>query len=206
MITDINDYIGLVSIPSPSSDEALDSLEKELEGYENIALKNLLGYPLYKDYLANQTDPRVIDIIQGKEFEFTFEGSTVNEKYEGLESSTSLLIYWNFYNWLSRNISTSSNVGELASLSENGMVINPNSKLVQAWNLYIEKAGEIPNTYIGRYGATRLGFTIDKNSLSTYPHYNDNGSLYNFLLSNKETYSEWVYGINEKTNKNVYNL
>ena len=56
--------------------------------------------------------------------------------------------------------------------------------MIAAWNKMVNLYGEIP------YASIKYKSFMN---LDTYIHYNDAPSAYNFLLANKETYTNWIF-------------
>lgn len=198
MATIINrDYfIRDISIPGTNRLTGGASIDSSIEYYEPLALIDVLGYELYQSLLDNPTDQRIVDIIQGKVFQFEFNGKTVTRKYQGLSNDqyNSLIAYYVYFFHQRNLVTQTSNVGEKKAKAQNANNASSYDKLMRAWNNFVKLSGDVTNDNL---------YDIDCfNSLdnTSYIHMNDDPSLYNFLLANLSVYPEWEYKPNELIN------
>ena len=145
-----------------------NTIDEHIERYERDILIQVLGYDLYKlvaAYDSGTSPQRIIDIVEGKEY--TVGSYTV--KWNGILNSEkiSFLAYYIFMKWIENTISVQ-NVGVVANVTENGVVISP-AQAMQA-------AGMKARRLIGYPGNDAYA-----------------ESLYNFLLYNESTYPEWLF-------------
>lgn len=182
----------------------LTYIQQWITEYEPIFLKLLLGFDLYKLLETDlgggstPTESRFVDLVDGKEFSFEVNGYTVSTKWEGLRDSTlkkSVIAYYVYYQYRNETESFNTGAGQGISNLENAEKVSAQRKLRNIWNKMVDIYGVTPkNTSYPKYYL----------NISNYEHYNIYPTAYNFLLANKDDYSEWVYEPIKKINK--YNL
>ena len=189
-IIDYTYFINEVSIPIKSQAALNGAITDSIDLYEEEILKLLLGYKLWKEMKAAYdasvaTIPVALptkwaNFINGAEFEFEFNGETITDKWIGLKNTSKRSLIANYVYFFHRrnNVSQNSGVGETVSTTENSKVINPMAKLHDAWNKMIDLYGE--TDYCGTDN-------------TTYIHWNDKPSAYNFLLANIADYPDWKF-------------
>lgn len=194
-IIDNTYFVRDVDIPVSSTEALNGSLNDSISLYEPEVLKLLLGYSLWKEMQASYNAsvatvpvPLITKwdrLINGAEFSFNLNGVTIKDKWEGLKNTSKVSLIANYvYYWHRRNnISQNSGIGETVSKSENSTVINPRYKMKNAWNKFVDLYGE-------------LGYCGTDNT--TYTHWNDKPSAYNFLLANIADYPTWRFEPQEK--------
>ena len=185
-------FVGDISLPISSNVNLRTAITEAITAYEDEILKKLLGYTLWKaldDDLVDGAPQTQIykDLVNGAEFSFTYEGYTINTKWEGLVNSAkkSLLAYYTYYQYRRDFVGSSTGVGEVVNKPENAIIVSPIPKMVNAWNRMIDLYGETP-LYLAKYPDY---FLLDSN----YEHYNTKPSAYNFLLANISDYPDWVF-------------
>ncbi|MBW2610662.1 MAG: hypothetical protein JRC68_10025 [Deltaproteobacteria bacterium] len=190
-LTDYTYFYGEIKIPNLNSTDKISSLNVDISVYEKEILTDLIGYELYKDFVENQTDQRWVDFIEGKEFEFEFNGKTLIRKWNGLTNTIklSLLSDYTYYKLKEQEATISAEIGEVIPNGENSLRANSTDKMVNAWLRMREL-----------YGITPYGF--NKLNEAHYIHYNDLPTAYNFLLANIETYENWEF--EPKNSVNVF--
>jgi hypothetical protein len=210
----INDeyFIRDIAIPNLNKEDNLSALNSAIELYQEEVLKDVLGWRLYSLFIADpDSEQRFIDIRDGKEFTFDFDGYTITRKYDGLANAKleSLIAYYVYFKYVGNRASHLGGVGANVPSTENANRIDPNYKTVNAWDRFVDLAGEplIIEEYqkppylkyysnFNRYcGDKRRGGyrSFDKFDLRSYEFFNDSGSLFNFLLANKDVYPEWQF-------------
>jgi hypothetical protein len=194
----INEDYFIRDINIPANSPGLQSkLTSWITEYQEEVLIKVLGYDLYSKFIVDPIlEQRFIDIRDGKEFEFEFCGKTVKRKYIGLSNikKESLIAYYAYYFIARDNASYTASIGEVKPQGENSITANPSEKLVNAWNKFVELSGLINCRW------------FDKFDLSSYVHFDDKPSLYNFLLANKDVYPEWEYSSEQAEKINIFGI
>jgi hypothetical protein len=184
-----------ISIPNLNDTKNLAAFETDVDKYQKEVLKEALGFELYSLFIADpSSEQRFIDIRDGKPFSFDLNGKTVTREYVGLQNDEleSLIAYYVYFNTVSNRATYTSGIGEVLPQGENSVRVSPNQKLMRAWNNFVDLTGFLAydNRYCGKY--------FNKLDLSSYSFLNDAGSLYNFLLANKDVYPEWEFAPTDK--------
>jgi hypothetical protein len=187
-------FKGILKIPTNTYLDA--AIAEAITAYEDEILKKLLGYPLWKEfntaYLASIAQSPValeqkwLDLKNGAEITFDFYRKSVTTKWEGLTNTlkNSLIANYVFYNYISNDILSKAGSVEFSPKAEMPQVLDPSSCLIPAWNRMIDMYGETPSDYYD------FGFPDD---IDQYIYFNKLGSAYNFLLTNKTTYTNWDF-------------
>ena len=213
-IIDESYFTNDIAIAGTNNAPIVAGLNSSITKREKEALISVLGYDLYKLFIANPTVQIYKDILDGKEFSFEFCGSTITEKWVGLANSEkiSLLAYYTYVYYEKDRNEFNSSVGFVKPKVESAVQENPRLKFVNAWNQYILQRGDFDNIiecsnkpYLrgSRYRQGILSF--NKFDLTTYEHVNDDPSLFNFLLANVDDYPAWKF-TPVKNNVNVFDL
>lgn len=182
-------FTGEIAIPGASSESALT---QAITQYEKEILIKLLGYKLYSLLIADLVDDEpqtqiYIDLVSGKEFTLSYNGTDYTVKWEGLANTAkqSLIAYYTFYEYVQRNITSFYGTGvSQANVQEGWQRVNPSSKLINAWERMREIYGKFPPEY-------KVCRPIPASELSEV--FELSGSAYNFLLTNKADYPDWVF-------------
>lgn len=193
-MANIIDYTYLINeevkIPIPNKVELRVGITDSINLYEGQILKHLLGYKMWKEMKAAYDASldavpvplitKWANLINGAEFEFEYNGKTYFDKWIGLKNTQKQSLIANYVYFFHRryNISQYSSIGETISNAENSRVINPYSKLVNSWNKMIEMYGE-------------TGVCSTENT--SYIHWNEKPSAYNFMLANISDYPDWKF-------------
>jgi len=193
-------FINDIGLPVSSNTALRTALTEAITAYEEEILKKLLGYTLWKALDADLVDsvPQTqiyIDLVNGAEFTFTYEGYTINTKWEGLVNTAkkSLLAYYTYYQYRRNFVGNATGIAEVVNKPENATVVSPLHKLTRAWNRMVDLYGETPNILF-KYPDY---FLTDSN----YEHFNTQPSAYNFLLANSDDYPDWVFTPIRKINR-----
>jgi hypothetical protein len=149
-------------------------------------LTDLLGYSMYKDFIAGLAVPspaqKWLDLRDGKEFSFTLNGQTVTTKWVGLINTIkdSIIARYVYCKYRNNKETFFSGQSQVKAESENSVVADFSQTMVAIWNDFIKYYGEVP-------------YEFDK--YSTYSHYDDLPSAYNFLLASKtiSVYENWKF-------------
>lgn len=144
-----------------------------LETAEKEILIAILGYQLWADVTANGSLSAVLtNLRDGAEYEY----NDVTYKYDGLVDllkPAALSMWVEVKNW---TLTESGYVEK--SPQENNTVIDPAGHVVTLWNMYVAKVGDC------------------------YAHQNKGlGTLYGFMMANREDYTAWEFQLPEKKNR-----
>ena len=178
----------------------LDNITSWIATYEDDILNKLLGYKLNTLLQADlngtsePTSQRFKDLVDGNTFTFNFKGNSITKKFNGIRNKTmlnSLISYYVYYQYRNETEDFNSGSGQKHSSTENSIDVDVRPKLISSWNKIVELYGAVPYNYCD------ADFFINSD---TYIHYNSYASVYNYLLSNLETYPEWVFEPIEKQN------
>lgn len=155
--------------------------------YEKEILISLLGYKLYKLMVATPTVEPYKSLIEGAEFDVTFDGITQLQKWEGLKNTDkeSLIAYYVYYKYQERNVTKPSAIGTVKLKAEAGETVTPLWKMINAWNRMIELYGFIPDNWHG-YKMTII--QPDGNGI-----YDSLPSAYNYLSANIADFPDWIF-------------
>lgn len=182
-IIDETYFKGNIAIPNIEKD--LDSfLSSYVDRYEKEILIFLLGYNMYTDLMEameEATLPNKWDaILNGATFNVTINGKLINCEWIGLknDSKISLIAYYVFFHYLRDNANQFTGLSVIKSDAENADVIDPNNKLVWAWNQARNLAGCYDHEL--KY-ATSFIYNRDENTLFSY------------LANNISDYQKWHY-------------
>jgi hypothetical protein len=163
-------------------------ISEAISRYEKEILINLLGYKTYKSMVASPTVEPYKSLIEGAEFEMTFDGITQLLKWEGLVNSDklSLIAFYTYYKYQERNFVKPSAIGTVKAKAENAEVVTPIWKMVNAWNEMITMYGVFNNSWFAQSSAVIIkpdGGLI----------YNNNASAYNYLCANVDLFPDWIF-------------
>ena len=174
-------FIGGINLPGGSLTGDLSDIDAYITMYEKEALIDLLGYTLYKDFIANPTDTRWTRFSAGYEYTVEYGGDTHSIKWNGLvnDEKVSLLAYYIYYKYVEFHVTHTSGFGELLQNSENASKISITQKRVNAWNRFIELRGIPSDSEI-------------------------NPTCYNFLNEYEDDttygYDSWLFNVFRRTN------
>lgn len=185
MIT--NSYF-IQDIDLPNLSEVSTSIGTAISRYEKEILIRLLGYELWKEFndaieAGNPIDQKWLDIRDGADFTLEYQNRTYNLHWNGLLNleKVSLLSFYVYYKFRENTNVVTTGIGDVMGKSENSDRVSDIPKMVNAWNQMVDLYGYIPLAY-------HHYWTMDFAKV-----YNPMPSLYNFLLANKETYSNWLF-------------
>jgi hypothetical protein len=150
-------------IPQLTDNAVNTDLEWLIAEYEPKLLENLLGYPLYKLFVAGIIANTQIykDIRDGKEYTNS-RGELV--KWKGLSFGEaplkkSLIANYVYFYWLKKNNSSTTVSGEKTTKTENAEASSPRYKAARAWNDMVEMNKQLRDFLLA--------------NLATYPEYID---------------------------------
>jgi hypothetical protein len=171
-----------INLPSQILSGSNDLISDYITKYEKEALINLLGYDQYKELAAQKTadslDAKWTAFVEGSEYEVEYGSSTYTLKWEGLVNTqkVSFLSYYVYFNFIRDNVTNTSIIGELLSVSENAQRISPSDKMVHAYNRFVDLHG---NTSDGKFAT----------------------SAYRYLYENSDDFDLWLFTPVRKINK-----
>ena len=171
-------FIREINLPQ----NALDSdMAEFITQYEKEAMVMLLGYDLYKDFIANASDTRWSRLISGHEYNVDYQGLSTTIKWNGLTNAdlVSPLAYYIYYYYMKFHASDTTSVGESVFQKENALAIQPVQKMVSAWNNFVDLYGKINDVVIN---PTAYNF------------------LYNFKDDTTNGYDGWIFQPVDKIN------
>ena len=179
-------FTGEIAVPGASSETGLT---QAITQYEKEILIKLLGYKLYSLLIADLSNgapvtQKYIDLVNGKEFTLTFNGSDYLVEWQGLGS---LIAYYVFYRYVERNITSFYGTGvSQSNVQEGWQRVSPESKMINAWERMRELYGKVPPEYKQYYDRPLLGTDLSE-------VWELSGTAYNFLLTNIADYPDWVF-------------
>lgn len=198
----VDDSYFINEISLPNLDKKPNTVISLIEKYEKEILISLLGYELYREFTEGLTqdpvDQKWIDLRDGKEFDFDFDGRTITTKWEGLVNveKESLIAYFSYYKMRERNKTTTTSVNEVRGKLENSETVNEARKMINAWKNLIKLYGSvcysIDGFNISGLSTYQNRFYFDKYQ-RTYDTYNDWPSAFNFLNARRDDYPNWIF-------------
>jgi hypothetical protein len=185
-IIDSSYLIGEILITNKTQLAAV--LQTAIDQYEPEILKSLLGYSEYKKMIATPNDEPYKSLIEGAEFEMTFDGITQTLKWEGLKNSIkiSLISYYVYYRYQESEYIKPGAVGTNKPQAENAKIVSPYPKMVTAWNNMINLYGWFDNYWFKTSNANIIqpdGGLI----------FNDSPSAYNYMSANVADFPDWIF-------------
>ena len=133
------DYFNTVlrNIPNTNAEYVQEYVQSVIDTYEPKYLQSVLGYKLYKAFIADlEIDPipeRATNLLTGCEFEC----NGVLLKWCGLKNTTTFyspLADYVMVNYLNDNSSSTTGVGESIPQPDHGVVASTLPKIMQLWN------------------------------------------------------------------------
>jgi len=208
MFIDSSYFVGEAFIPN--LDKNATNIDQAIVQYEEEILIDLLGYKLYSLLIAdciNGVPQSQIykDLVDGAEFTHNFRGQEILLKWKGLQNTAkqSLIAYYTFYQYVSRDVTHLSGVGVIKTPSGNDMRASSVNKLCNAWERMRSLYGIIPPEYKKYLGGYSGEITAIPSSQLPYT-FNCDPSAYNFLFANKYTYPDWMF--TPKWNTNAFGI
>lgn len=161
-----------------------DDISEAIARYEKEILVSLLGYRTYKDMILNPEIEPYKSLIEGAEYESTFDGITHLQKWNGLKNTDkeSLIAYYVFYKYQERNFSKASAISTIKPKAETAETVTPVWKMVNAWNRMVELYGFVDIPF-GRILIKPHGNDV----------YDNLPSAYNYLNANIDLFPDWVF-------------
>lgn len=193
-LIDTTYFVREINVPLSSNATLNTIFTNAILRYENDILKKLLGYTLWKEFTdaiaaATTESPlaqKWVDLRDGADFSFDWNGSIINTHWNGLinPEKVSLIAFYVYYQHRVNHESEYTGIGEVVAKGENSTRIIPLDKLVLVHSQMLDLYGRTP-------AIARKYYSFLNNA--NYLHYDDEPSAYNFLLTNVETYPNWVF-------------
>lgn len=189
-------YVGKIMIPSSS----VAPLNEAIARHESSILISLLGYPLYAEFSkavddslleANpiELDQKWKDLRDGATFSFTFNGMTINTKWDGLVNllKGTLVPYYVYYKFNEDYITNFSGSSHSVTMRKDAWTFSSIGKMNSVWNDMVDMYGQVPRKYDDDF--YKMFFL----NIENYIFFNEKNSAYNYLLTNKEIFPNWIF-------------
>ena len=139
-IIDDTYFIGEISLPTDNTNR-LNKLQVYINSSQKKYLKSVLGYELYKLFIAElpvPTSQRFIDILEGADF--TNETTDLLDRWDGLSNIEleSMLAYFAYFEYTEGVYIAETSNGTTSNLFENSDRVVPIPKQVNAYNLGVK--------------------------------------------------------------------
>lgn len=156
------------SINLPKSD--YDSIQASIDRFEKEVLISLLGYELYSKFIITPLIEPWKSLVEGKEYEVTYNGRVTKVKWNGLKNTDkiSLIAYYVYCYHIRGIISSTQSVGEIKSKQQNSDNANAFGKIFSSWVMFEELYGKTGDSLL-------------------------KPTAYNFLYAHKSDYPEWIF-------------
>ena len=174
-------FINDINLPPNALSGAREDISQYIPKYEKQALILLLGYELYKDFIANPGATRWTRLKNGHEYDVSYKGLTTTIKWNGLTNTdlVSLLSYYIYFYYYKFHATQTTTIGESVTAKENAQGVQPVRKMVNAWNGFVDLYGKVIDSVI-------------------------NPTAYNFLYNFKDDavngYDGWIFTPIERMN------
>jgi hypothetical protein len=164
-------FVGELNIPNTGQLEVEDSLNHFIKKRETEFLRLVLGYPLYKAFLAGYSaTAKYQDLLNGKEYTDT---NGLVQKWDGFrqkEAKQSIVANYTYFYWQKDQATLSAGVGEVKPKAKNAVIDSPANKMIRAWNEIQPRVKEL--------------FAFIKANREAYPEW-DSNSEYQVLMKLK---------------------
>lgn len=141
-LIDASFFVAEIDIPNKSKAEVLETVNWFIDKYEPICLQSILGYPLYKAYLAAPTEPRFVALFNGVEYT---QNDGVLAKWKGIVQSEteSMLAYYIYYFFQKNTAIKQAGIATVIPKAEGSYNISPAEKMVAAYNTFVRTLNEM---------------------------------------------------------------
>ncbi len=163
-------FVNDIAIPDSNN----SNLASDITRYEREILDRLLGYELrllVDAYDVDESDERIVDLVDGKTYTVEYNGRDQTIRWEGLRKAatlTSLIAYYVYFKWQQNNATKTTNLGDVSELSENAIRASAAQTMGAAWHNLREL-----------YGYSAQNILVP--------------SAYNFLYEHRDDYEDWVF-------------
>lgn len=133
-------FVKKLNIPNTGTPEVDEIVDSYIKQYEPQFLLKLMGYPLYKAFIAAPAEDRFKAIIDGEEY--TDLNGMMN-KWPGLVVTISdstpvqkqcIIANYVYYKYRAENATQFTGIGEAIIGGENATMVNPRKKMALVWN------------------------------------------------------------------------
>lgn len=167
-----NNITTVPTMQTPNNNTVLEALITE---YEKLLLVNALGLTAYNELqtaLADlpNADHKWQDLVNGVEYD--------GKIWDGLGNAKSVIAYYVYCQYVEKNPDFLTAMGTAKPNSENAILVNPTQRLVNFWEVFLNKYQR--NIYFG-YGYDPVMFYKSTTDV--------NQSLYQFLNDKKDDYT-----------------
>ena len=148
-IIDTSFFFGQLNIAQKSDSSVSTSLQALINELEPALLADLLGYDLYKQYLAGialgSPTAKWTELRDGKEYT---NRQGVLSKWKGLKytdgsTTRSLIANYVYWHWLQNEASETTGTGEKMPANQNAVNTSPANKMIRAWNEMVDMINEL---------------------------------------------------------------
>jgi hypothetical protein len=131
-IIDTDNFVGVINIDT-SKNTTVDELEAFALIYEPLYLNALMGTQMYFDFMANLTDTKYTNLINGTSEVFQWEG-----RYLKLNGLKVMLSYFIYFHYLQTQKNFNSIRGQVEANIETATKVNPSNELIRAYNFGVQ--------------------------------------------------------------------
>lgn len=142
-------FFGNLTIAQKSDTAVSSSLILFIDELEVKLLTDLLGYDLYKAYVAGITEGSPLAkwtaLRDGKEYT---NRSGINTKWRGLKftdgtAKKSLIANYVYWHWMENEASDTTGTGVKVAANQNAVNASPVGKMIRAWNEMVTWIGDL---------------------------------------------------------------
>ncbi|PHJ53862.1 hypothetical protein VF04_35035 [Nostoc linckia z7] len=177
-------FVRDILIENADKGSIIASLTDSINVYEPEYLDGVMGVSFAQLFLANISDSRFQDLLNGKVYEYNGE----SYRWQGLvngTTKTSPIADYVFYQYVKNNAQTISGVGAVTSNAENSTRVSPVDKMVLAWRKMVKVNQD-------------MYYFLERNK-DTYPEFDTNIWYYSYA-----TYYRYFNTWNDRINPFYY--
>jgi hypothetical protein len=127
-------FIGDIVIPNLTVSSVQQRIQKFIDKYEVMCLVKILGYPMYKDWLANPTSASNVALKNGAEYTNVYG---FVQKWQGLLPSNpneSLIAQFIYTKIIEDDILQNTGYGVIKMKPSESVGISPSERIIRTWN------------------------------------------------------------------------
>lgn len=132
-------FINEITIAQINQPDVVEQVDDLIAKYENVFLRDVLGYSFTKLMLANIADARFVALLNGAEF--TNVWTTYLDKWDGLANSItkhSPIANYVFYKYVRAKHEQQGGISTLRPKAENADVVTAEYTLIKAYNEMVD--------------------------------------------------------------------